>query len=238
MKTRILISMIIVFAIHSCTMGQIKPKLTGSGKVVTKERKASYFNAVKVSSGIDVYLTQGNKESITVEADDNLHEYIRTEIKNNTLKVYSDANIRKAKAKKVYVTIKDVEKISASSAGDIFGENTIKTNELSLSASSAGDIRLSVVVDILNCNISSSGDIRLEGSADELKADLSSAGDLNAYDLKTRIATVSTSSAGDAKIFVTEKLKATASSAGDIYFMGDPKQVDGHSSSAGGIHKK
>ncbi len=97
---------------------------------------------------------------------------------------------------------------------------------------------MSVVVNILNCDISSSGDIRLEGSADELKADLSSAGDLNAYDLKTRVATVSTSSAGDAKIFVTEKLKADASSAGDIYFMGDPKQVDGHSSSAGGIHKK
>jgi len=238
MKTRILILMVMVFAIYSCTNGQIKPRVTGSGKVVAKERKASYFNAVKVSSGIDVYLTQGNKESITVEADDNLHEYIRTEIKNNTLKVYSDANIRKAEAKKVHITIKDVEKISVSSAGDVFGENTIKTDELFLSASSAGDIRLSVVVNILNCDISSSGDIRLEGSADELKADLSSAGDLNAYDLKARVATVSTSSAGDAKIFVTEKLKADASSAGDIYFMGDPKQVDAHSSSAGGIHKK
>ncbi len=238
MKTRIVISLIMVLAIHSCTIGQIKPKVTGSGKVVTKERKASYFNTIKVSSGIDVYLTQGNKESITVEADDNLHEYIRTEIKNNTLKVYSDANIRKAKAKKVHITIKDVEKISVSSAGDVFGENTIKTDELYLSASSAGDIKLSIIVNILSCDISSSGDMRLEGSADELKADLSSAGDLNAYDLKTRIAVVSTSSAGDAKIFVTEKLKATASSAGDIYFMGDPKQVDGRSSSAGGIHKK
>jgi len=238
MKTRILISMLLVFAIHSCTIGQIKPKVTGSGKVETKERKASYFNSIKVSTGIDVYLTQGDKESITVEADDNLHEYIRTEIKNNTLKVYSDANIRKAKAKKVYVTIKDVEKISASSAGDVFGENTIKTGELYLSVSSAGDIKLSIEVNILNCDISSSGDISLKGVTDELNADLSSAGDLNAYDLKTRVATVSTSSAGDAKIFVTEKLKARASSAGDIYFMGDPKQVDGQSSSAGGIHKK
>lgn len=238
MKTRLLISMLMVFAIHSCTVGQIKPRVTGSGKVITKERKASYFNAVKVSSGIDVYITQGDKESITVEADDNLHEYIRTEIKNNTLKVYSDANIRKAKAKKVHITIKDVEKIYVSSAGDVFGENTIKTDKLYLSASSAGDIKLVIEVNILNCDISSSGDIRLEGTADELKADLSSAGDLNAYDLKTRLATVSTSSAGDAKIFVTEKLKADASSAGDIYFMGNPKQVDGHSSSAGGIHKK
>jgi len=238
MKTRIFISIILVFALQSCIVEQIRPKVTGSGKVVTEKREAGYFNVVKVSSGIDVYLTQGDEEAITVEADDNLHKYIKTEINGNTLKIYSDANIRRAKAKKVHVTLKDVEKIYVSSAGDVLGENTIKTDELYLSASSAGDIRLSVNANELTCNVGSSGDINLKGTADALNADLSSAGDLNAYDLKTRIATVSTSSAGNAKIFVTEKLKANASSAGDIYYMGDPKQVDGHSSSAGGIHKR
>ena len=238
MKTRMLISFILVFTFQSCMVGQIRPIVKGSGHVVTEEREAGYFNVVKVSSGIDVYLSQGDKEAITVEADDNLLKYIKTEINGNTLKVYSDANIRRAKAKKVYVTIKDIEKIYVSSAGDVVGENTIKTSELYLSASSAGDIKLNVITDELTCDIGSSGDMSLEGTAGELKADLSSAGDLNAYDLKTRIATVSTSSAGNAKIFVTENLKANASSAGDIYYMGDPKQVDAHSSSAGGIHKK
>jgi len=238
MKTRISISIILVFTLQSCIIDQIRPIVTGSGKVVTEERKAGYFNVVKVSSGIDVYLTQGDKESIIVEADDNLHEHIKTEIKNETIRVYTDANIRRARAKKVHITIKDVEEIYVSSAGDVVGENTIKTEDLYLSASSAGDIKLPVFAKVVNCNISSSGDINLEGTTDELKADLSSAGDLNAYDLQTRMATVSTSSAGNAKIFVTEKLKASASSAGDIYYRGDPKQVDGHSSSAGGIHKQ
>ncbi len=71
-----------------------------------------------------------------------------------------------------------------------------------------------------------------------MEADLSSAGDLNAYDLKVREADVSVSSAGGADIFVTEKLIARASSAGDINYKGDPKNVDAHSSSAGGIHRK
>jgi len=159
MKTSKFISLILVIVFTTSAFGQIRPRVTGSGKVVSEDRKAGYFNAVKVSSGIDVYLTQGQKESIKVEADDNLHEYIVTEIKDNTLKVYSNANIRKAEAKKVYVTIKDVEMLSASSAGD-------------------------------------------------------------------------------AMITVTEELRARASSAGDIYYKGNPKQVDAHSSSAGGIHKK
>jgi len=232
------ISLFLAIAFTTSAYGQIRPRVTGSGKVVSEERKAGYFNAVKVSSGIDVYLTQGQKESITVEADDNLHEYIITEIKDNTLKVYSKANIRKAEAKKVYVTIKDVEKLSASSAGDLYGETLIKSDELFLSASSAGDIKLKIEVNRLECKISSSGDIKLEGIADELEADLSSAGDLKAFDLITRIADVSTSSAGDAWITVTEKLRARASSAGDIYYKGNPQQVDARSSSAGGIHKK
>lgn len=238
MKTRMLISIILVAAFQSCIVEHMRPVVTGSGKVVTEKREAGYFNVVKASTGIDVYLTQGNTESITLEADDNLHKYIKTDITGNTLKVYSDANIRRAKTKRVYVTVKDIVKISVSSAGDVIGENTLHTDELTLSASSAGDIKLSLQVKRLNCDLSSSGDMDLQGTADELHAGLSSAGDLNAYDLKTRIADVSTSSAGNAKIYVTEKLTATASSAGDIYYMGDPEEVDGHASSAGGIHKK
>ena len=201
-------------------------------------RKAGYFNSVKVSSGIDVFLVQGNKESIQVEADDNLMEYIMTEIDGNTLKVWSEANIRQAKSKRVYVSMKDVSSLSATSAGDIVGDSKITTEDLYLSASSAGDIDLEIEVRTLTCKLSSAGDMSLSGNTDELEADLSSAGDLNAYDLKARVAVVSTSSSGSAKIFVTEKLKARASSAGDIHFKGDPQEVDGHSSSAGSIRKK
>jgi uncharacterized protein YxeA len=238
MKTAKLITFVLAVTLTTSAFCQFRPNVKGSGNVVTKERKAAYFNKVHVSSGIDVYLTQGEKESITVEADDNLHEYIETEIKDNTLKVYSQANIRSAKAKKVYVTIKEVEELTASSAGDLSGENTIKTETLYLSASSSGDITLKVETENLKCRISSSGDITLRGVTNELEADLSSAGDLKAFDLETKIADISASSAGDARITVTENLRARASSAGDIYYMGNPKLIDTHSSSAGKIHKK
>ncbi len=238
MKTIKFISIILIISITSCISGQFRPKVNGSGKVVTEDREAGYFNSIKVSSGIDVYLTQGNKESISLEADENLHDYIKTEISGNTLRIYTDANIRKAKAKIVHVTMKDINKITASSAGDVYGENPVKTEELSLSASSAGDIKLEIEVNKVSCDISSAGDITLKGTANHLDASLSSAGDLKAYELTVKTADVSTSSAGDAKITVTEKLIANTSSAGDIYFKGDPPVVDGHTSSAGGIHKK
>lgn len=229
---------IIILGITSCTNAQYWKTVTGHGRVVTKERKTDSFTGLKVSSGIDVYLKQGNNEAVSVEADENLHEYILTEVRNGVLNVYSEYNIRDAERKRVYVTMKEVNTVRTTSAGDVFGETPISGDKLELSASSAGDIKLEVNVKNLDIDISSSGDISLTGETDLLRADLSSAGDLNAYELKAREADVSVSSAGDADINVSEKITARASSAGDVNYKGDPKYVDAHSSSAGGIHRR
>jgi hypothetical protein len=224
--------------ISACADGQIRRTVTGDHNVVKEERTTDSFTGIRVSTGIDVFLKQGDKMSLTVEADENLHEYIITEVKNGTLNIYADANIRAAERKRVYVTMKEITSISTTSAGDVIGETPIKTDKLRLSASSAGDIKLEVYAKSVDVGVSSSGDITMTGEAETLDADLSSAGDLNAYNFKVREADVSVSSAGDADIYVTEKLIARASSAGDINYKGDPKYIDAHSSSAGGIHRR
>jgi len=235
---RILTIAIAILSISACTNAQIRKTVRGDGNVVTKERKAIAFTGVKVSSGIDVYLRQGNNESLSVEADENLHEYIITEVKGGVLNVYTDANIREAERKRVYVTMKEINSVSTSSAGDVVGQSPVKTDRLDLSASSAGDIKLEIHVKELDIDISSSGDITLTGEAEKLNGNLSSAGDLNAYDLVVRDADISASSAGNADINVSERIRARASSAGDINYMGNPKYVDAHSSSAGSIRKR
>jgi len=210
----------------------------GNNKVVKGKREAGQFTALKVSSGIDVYLSQGDRESIEVEADENLHEYILTEIRDGVLHVYTEVNIREAEEKRVYVTMKDIESLGTSSAGDIIGQTPVKADRLELSVSSAGDIKIEIHVKEIKAGVSSSGDVTLTGEADMLFANLSSAGDLNAYGLVVREADVSASSAGDADIYVTEKLRARSSSAGDINYRGTPKYIDAHSSSAGSVNRK
>lgn len=230
---------IMALAVTTASLAQFNRTVTGSGNVVTKDRQAAPFSAIKVSSGVDVFLRQGNAEAIKVEADDNLHEYILTEIRNGVLNVYTDrVSIRRAEKERVYVTCKDLSRISVSSAGDVVGETPLKADDLSIDVSSAGDVRLELHAKNVDIDISSSGDITINGEADIMEADLSSAGDLNAGTFRVREATVSASSAGDADVFVTEKLTARASSAGSINYSGDPKYVDAHSSSAGGIHRK
>ena len=229
----------ICLLIVSCINGQSYRTVRGDGNVVKRDRSVSYFDGVRVSTGIDVYLTQGEKESITVEADENLQEYILTEVRDNVLVIrFDNVNVREAETKRVHVTIKDVKSLKTTSAGDIICKTPIKADDLELDASSAGDISMELYAKNVVVDISSSGNIKLWGEADNLDASLSSAGDLEAYDFKVKEAKVGVSSAGDARINVTEKLVARASSAGDVTYRGNPKSIDAHSSSAGGIHSR
>ncbi len=157
---------ILCLGITACADGQFRKTVHGNGKVVSKERTPEKASGVRASSGIDVYLTQGDKPRLVVEADENLHEYIITEVRNGVLNVYTDANIRDAEMKKVYVTLKEINTVSASSAGDVVGETPVKTDDLRISASSAGDIKLEVYAESIDANISSSGDVTLNGEAE------------------------------------------------------------------------
>jgi hypothetical protein len=239
MKSLRLILIAITVLGVSCTVGgQSWKTVHGNHNVTKTERSVGSFTGIKVSSGVDVYLKQGNEQSVIVEADENLHEYIIKEVKGGVLHVYTEVSIRDSERERVYVTMKDINSVETTSAGDVIGESPVKTDRLELSASSAGDIKLEIYAKEVDVDISSSGDMTLTGEADNLKADLSSAGDLKASALKSREADINVSSAGDAEVNVTEKITARASSAGDINYTGDPKYIDVHTSSAGGIHKR
>ena len=125
----------------------------GSGNVVTDEREIEDFTGLKVTSGIDVIIRQGSDISLELEADDNLHDVIKTEVVDNTLRIYTKKNIRKAKSKKIYLEYRDLNTIRISSAGDVTGENTLHTDILDIDFSSAGDLELDVQAEKISCDI-------------------------------------------------------------------------------------
>ena len=96
----------ILFITAICTSCSIDVfnRVNGNRNVITKERKPQdNFTGIQVSTGIDLYIRQGNANSITVEADENLHDIIITEVQNDVLKIYSNKNIWKSKAEAMYI---------------------------------------------------------------------------------------------------------------------------------------
>ena len=222
----------------SCDFYLPVERIRGDGNVVTEERDVPEFEGIKVSTGVDVYITRGEHKTLEVEADENIQEVLITEVNNGILHVYCSKNVYRAKSLKVFASTETLNNIKISSAGDVECKGTFNADRLDIGLSSAGNLFIDVEANEIDCSISSSGDVDISGSADYLYARLSSAGDLNAYDLKVEDCEISVSSAGSAKIYVTGDLKARASSAGSIYYRGDPGRIDSRSSSAGGIHKR
>ena len=236
MKKLAFTAIAMMLALSSCYFDGWNESISGNGRVVDDTRNVSGFTGVHASTGIDVYLTQGNDFEVRVEADENLHEVILTEREGSMLVIKTDrVSIRNAKSKKVHVTLPELESLKISSAGDCVGENAFKCDDLHISISSAGDLRLEVDARKIDLDISSSGDADLAGSAEVFNVSLSSAGDLNAYDLIAGKVDVNVSSAGDARVHATEEISARASSAGNIYYKGDARMIHSHSSSAGNI---
>jgi hypothetical protein len=203
----------------------------------TETRNLASFTGVKVSEGISVYLKKGDKESARIEVTGTSPSNVITEVSGTYLKVHMrDGNYRNVNAK-VYVTYVSVEKLYASSAGNLYASETLKGNNMEINASSAGTIEAVVDAGRLEASASSAGDVELKGKARTVLLDASSAGEVDAYDLEANDAEVEASSGGAVKISVKSGLDAKASSGGSIRYRGNPDKSNTTSSSGGSVKK-
>jgi len=219
----------------SCFFDGVK----GNRNVITQQRKiSSDFDAIDVSEGIDVYITIGDKVSLSLEADENLHDIILTEVNDGTLHIHADKNIWSAKKRKVYLTALSINEINASSGADVRSENTIKSENFKIRATSGSDVTLQLRVDNLTCSTTSGADARLKGKANSFTAKSTSGSAIKAQDLETESCVAKVTSGADVYVNVTGTLDANATSGGDIKYVGNPKIIQENSSSSGSIRNK
>jgi hypothetical protein len=204
----------------------------------TQTRNIGQFTGVKVAEGIDVYLIKGDKDSAKVEVYGTSIQNVITEVSGSYLKVHMrDGNYKGRIEAKVYVTYTKLDKLSASSAGNIYSQGVIKTSSLEVGSSSAGTIEIEVDAGEVDISASSAGEIEIKGIAKSLNADASSAGEIDAYDLEVESVVVDASSAGSIKVNVKDALSANASSGGSIRYRGNPSKSITNSSSGGSVKK-
>ncbi|WP_418511608.1 head GIN domain-containing protein [Corallibacter sp.] len=235
--TKIIISIALSLMVLSCQFDI--NSVHGNGNVTTSNRSVNKsFNKIKASRGLDVYLTQSNDESVSVEADENLQEIIITEVENDVLKIYASENIGQASARKVFVNFKNISAIKASSGSDVFSTNTIIANDLDLASTSGSDLILDVKAKTIDCKSSSGSDLELSGTVDHLIAQASSGSDIEASELKSITSRVKASSGAEIVVNTSKELIAKASSGGDVTYYGNPERVDKSDGVSGSITKQ
>ncbi len=204
----------------------------------TETRPLESFRGVRASEAIDVYLKKGDKESVKIEVENVQLSDVLTEVSGGYLRVHMrDGNYRGRRVVRAYVTYVALEKVSATSASNIFSEGILKSSKLTITAASAASVELQIDSDNVSVDVASAGDITLEGKAKSLTVEASSAGSVDAYNLECETVEAAASSAGSAKVNVTKSLDARASSGGSIRYRGNPTNTNTDSSSGGSVKK-
>jgi len=201
-------------------------------------RSIGSFTGVKSGQAIDVYLKKGDKESVRVEVTGGKLSDVLTEISGSYLRIRMlDDNGYKKINVKVYVTYVNLNKVSASSASNVFSDGTIRAGSFEISVSSAASVELSLVAESLTAEASSAGDVVLEGKVKKLEVEASSAGEIDAYSLESEDVKADVSSGGSIKVNVSRQLDAHASSGGSVRYRGAPTRTNTNSSSGGSVKK-
>ncbi len=210
----------------------------GNGNVITEERNVNEdFDQVKGSAGLEIFLTEGEENKITVEADENLMEFIETKIENGRLTITTSENIGSSEAKKIHIVFKNLSEIEASSGAEITGNSVIKNENLSLQSSSGATLKLEVFSKDVSAKTSSGAEMKITGKSSSLTAKASSGSELDARDLMVINCNADASSGASISVNVKERLTTDASSGGEIQYYGSPTEVSKNDSYSGNVQK-
>lgn len=225
----IIISAILVLTSASCIR---LTGLRGSGNVVTEERKAIGFDKVAISTGINLYLEQGSKEYLKIEAEDNIIRNITTEVNGGKLVVKFRNLLVGVSAREpinVYLTVINLKELDASS-GTSISSKEINTDTLKIDISSGAAGEMAVKANFIDVNLSSGSTLKISGIAESQKVNLSSGVVYRAADLISKNVKIDVSSGASAEVNASDNLDVSISSGGSVEYSGIPAIVSNISS--------
>jgi hypothetical protein len=192
--------------------------IKGSGDVVTQKRDLSGFKAVDVGGIFEVEITAGKEFAVEVQADDNLLEHIRTEVRGGVLHIETSRKINSKSTMRILVSAPEINDL------DISG--VAKVNASGLNA------------DSLNVDASGASKVNLSGRASKLTVDVSGATKIDAEALSAVDVNVDASGASSVMVNVSGTLRGDASGASKIVYAGSPTEVKKSTSGASRVSLK
>jgi hypothetical protein len=236
---------ILALALSACSV------VRGSGDVITETRQVSGFDKVLLAGSGEVILTQGDEESLKVEAEDNLMPYLDTEVRNGTLVLgpqedFLTVSLWPTRPIKYYVTVIDIEAVTLAGSGSIstdkvdvsrldvnlYGSGDIKLDEVladkvDVSLTGSGSIQIGTLTAIeVSTTISGSGKCEIEGEATQQQLRITGSGDYDAPDLESQTADITVSGSGNSTVWVTESLEVRITGSGNVRYFGSPDVSD------------
>lgn len=213
--------------------------IDGSGNIITEKRNVSEkFTKISASTGVNVIVEQGSPAEVEVETDDNLIEYIVTEVENGTLIVKIDGNIDMMTTINVRVKMETISSLESSSGSSITSKNTLKGTSIALKSSSGSEIEAELEYESVSCESTSGSEIKASGKALRLETKSSSGSEIDASNLAANEVYAQSTSGSSTTVKPILKLDGKASSGSDINYVKEPKSITKDETSGGSVDKE
>ncbi len=173
---------------------------------------------------VDIVITKGSNESLTITGKDSLLNDINIKTKGNYLdidvpkKSYLNVNNKAT----ISIVVKDLDSFEFAGTGDIIIKD-FKGINFNLISSGLGNISfLNSNFDNLDIKITGKGTVIAEGKVENLTATVDGLGTLNAFSLETKTADVKLNGLGSIEVNVLKKLTAKVNGVGKVRYLGNP----------------
>ncbi|HMO13518.1 MAG TPA: head GIN domain-containing protein [Pirellulaceae bacterium] len=183
-------------------LGVLGPGVLGSGNVVSETRDLTPFKKITFSGAGSLVIEAGKNPDFRIELDDNLLEYIATEVVDGNLRISSIEKLAPSQDLKVFISMEEFDGLTVQ--GSCNAEIT---------GTKSSNAELSIV---------GAGKISIEGIADHLALNISGAGNIAADELYSKSASIKISGSGSVDLRVSEELKINITGSGKVRYFGSP----------------
>ena len=219
----------------------LSKKIEGNGNVISQERTTAPYEEITVTGYFDVELVAGKEGVITVKGEENLLSFVKIEVMDRVLKIYTEKNknISSSTGKGIVISVpfESINQVSLTGSGDVGTKNTIKSKSFAVKLTGSGNMDLEIEATAVNAYLTGSGNINLSGKTETVLSVVSGSGDLDSNKLLSKKATASVSGSGGNTVFCSESLFARVTGSGGIKYNGEPQEKDTKVTGSGSIAK-
>ncbi len=204
--------------------------LRGTGPLKTEARElgSGTFDKIRIEAPLDAEITVGEgSPSLRFRGHANVLRYLRSEVRNNTLHIFTDDQTDLDLDDKIAarISLPALSGLDISGAAEAHVKGPVQAGSFELDLSGAGEIEIEdLTASSFDADLSGAASLMLHrGAIGDGRYDLSGSGDIRAFGVSHRNARLDLSGAAQAELTVTENLDAEISGAGTVRYKGHPK---------------
>lgn len=202
--------------------------------MLTEERAVSGFNRINLRGYGELFISQGEGESLTIQADEEVLPTIKTRVVDGELRIdiitdwvekISSFFTRGFYSQRISfeVTVKELANLEIIGAARV-KVTGLQSEEFAVKLGGAADITIdSLKTERLKAELPGAGMLKITGETTEQSVIVSGAGNYEAPHLESQRATVQLTGLGKATVWVSEELEATLIGLGSIEYYGNPR---------------